>query len=217
MGRGIISCYPTLYKANTQSSGSVIKKESTRRLSVMKWKIDAEDSCSSLQSNSGDDEEEKEDQHADELRPQSEDHGHGGGSLGRDLGKAGLEEDRSSGFQQVLRNQIFLQFANWSSCSILFPLRGWLHFPVLANHWCLAPLISRISETHLAGSKLKLGNSAAHKFELQTLVAPRQNMIFYFGFMGLEYFAQRLIISLLTNMTKKNFNPRGTFLGKKGL
>ena len=75
----------------------------------MKWEIDAEDSCSSLQSISGkDDEEEKEDHHDVEHRPQSEDHGPEGGSLGRDLGKAGQEEDRSNGFQQVLRDQILL-------------------------------------------------------------------------------------------------------------
>ena len=74
----------------------------------MKWEIDAEDSCSSLQSNSGNDDEEKEDQHDVEHRPQSEYHGHVGGSLGRDLGKVGLGEDRSNGFQQVLRDQILL-------------------------------------------------------------------------------------------------------------
>ena len=83
----------------------------------MKWKIDAEDSCSSLQSNSdNDDEEKKEDEHDVEHRPQSEDHGHEGGSLGRDLGKAGLEEYHSNGFQQVRKDQ----FANRNfSCSIL--------------------------------------------------------------------------------------------------
>ena len=65
---------------------------------------------------SGNDDEEKEDQHDVEHRPQSEDHGHEGGSLGWDLGKAGLEEDRSNGFQQVRIDQ----FANWNfSCSIL--------------------------------------------------------------------------------------------------
>ena len=106
--RGDISCHPTLYGESSKC------KESTRQLSVMKWKIDAEDSCSSLQSISGNDDEEREDKRDVEHRPQSEDHE--GGNLGRDLGKAGLEEDRSNGFQQVRTDQ----FANWNfSCSIL--------------------------------------------------------------------------------------------------
>ena len=68
------------------------------------------------------------------------------------------------------------------------PPEGWFHCKMcLTNghwpidhglHWWLAPLISRIYETRLAGSELKLGNSAAYQFDLQALEAPRGTKIF---------------------------------------
>ena len=54
-----------------------------------------------------------------------------------------------------------------------------------------APLIAGIYETRLTGSELLWGNSASHKFELQALVAPREDMILAICFLSSEYFAQR--------------------------
>ena len=63
---------------------------------------------------------------------------------------------------------------------------------LFVSQWCLATLISRIYETLLIGSEIKWGNLAAHKFELQALVALRVKKILAICFLGSEYFAQRL-------------------------
>ena len=65
-------------------------------------------------------------------------------------------------------------------------------------------LIARIYETRLTGSELEWGNSAAHRFKLQALVAPRGDMILAISFCGSEYFAQRSI-RLLTEKPNKFF------------
>ena len=54
---------------------------------------------------------------------------------------------------------------------------------LIRNHWCLAPLISRIYETRLTGSELKWGKSAAHKIEVQALVCSSEK-IFLNLFLG---------------------------------
>ena len=47
------------------------------------------------------------------------------------------------------------------------------------------------------------GNSAAHEFELQALVAPRRRKIFAISFLGSEYFAQRFNRPFDNNGQKK--------------
>ena len=68
--------------------------------------------------------------------------------------------------------------------------------------WYLTPLISRIYESLLTYSELQSGNSAAHEFKRQTLVAPRGRKIFVMCFLGYEYFAQRFYRSLQKNGQK---------------
>ena len=82
-------------------------------------------------------------------------------------------------------------------------------------------MISGIYETRLTGSELQWGNSAAHKFELQALVAPSGEKILAICFLGSEYFAKRFNRPF-DKKTKKNYRVfctlKRTFLAqKKGL
>ena len=59
-----------------------------------------------------------------------------------------------------------------------------------------------------------MGNSAAHKLELQALVAPRRKNIFKIFFWGLTYLAQRFNRIFEEKKRKKIW--RGIFLPLKG-
>ena len=74
----------------------------------------------------------------------------------------------------------------------------------------------------LARSELQWGTSAAGKFKLQALVAPRKIRFFLSVFLGLEYFAQRFNQPFDKSGQKKFFDPLfdppGDVFGqKKGL
>ena len=64
------------------------------------------------------------------------------------------------------------------------------------------PLTSRVYERLLTGSEFKWGNLAAHKFELQTLVAPRGNR-FWQSVFWVRNILPRGLIGLLMKMAKK--------------
>ena len=80
-------------------------------------------------------------------------------------------------------------------------------------------LIARIYETRLTGSELEWGNSAAHRFKLQALVAPRGDMILAICF-WVPNILPRVLISLLTKRKPTKFlryfcTLKRKFLAKK--
>ena len=70
---------------------------------------------------------------------------------------------------------------------------------LFVSQWCLATLISRIYETLLIGSEIKMGNLAAHKFEHQALIASseRKKNVFNLFFWVRNILHRGLIGSLM--------------------